>query len=78
MDITTIYYDIDNFCKFVAQSSFSRLSVSNGVRRVRQPDLCPSEVMTILVWFHHAGYRRFKQYYQECTDTKEIFSFFSP
>lgn len=22
--------------------------------------------MTILVWFHHAGYRRFKQYYQEC------------
>ena len=66
MDITTIYYDIDNFCKFVAQSSFPRLSVSNGVRRVRQPDLCPSEVMTILVWFHHAGYRRFKQYYQEC------------
>lgn len=34
MDITTIYYDIDNFCKFVAQSSFPRLSVSNVVYAV--------------------------------------------
>jgi hypothetical protein len=64
MDITTIYVDIDDFCKYVAAQLLPACS-STQERRVRQPELLASEVMTILVWFHHAGYRTFKTYYKE-------------
>ena len=32
-----------------------------------------SDIMTILIYFHHSGYRTFKKYYKECGDLKGAF-----
>lgn len=64
MDITTIYVDIDNFCKYLASHLLDSGS-SAQKRRVRQPEISDSEVMTILIWFHQVGYRTFKTYYKD-------------
>jgi hypothetical protein len=34
-------------------------------KRNRRGQLSPSEIMTILVWFHRSNYRTFKHFYQE-------------
>lgn len=44
---------VDDFCK--EQSAVA------GKRR--QPGLCESEILTILIWFQQSGYRTFKAYY---------------
>jgi hypothetical protein len=42
MDITTIYVDIDNFCKYLA-SHLPEPDSSSEKRRVRQPEISDSE-----------------------------------
>lgn len=32
-----------------------------------------SDIMTVLVYFHHSGYRTFKKYYNECGDLNGAF-----
>jgi Transposase DDE domain len=39
--------------------------VQSGQQRERAGQLCPSEVMTILIHFHQSHYRTFKAYYTE-------------
>jgi hypothetical protein len=48
MDLTTIYFDIDNFCQAFATHE-SLCLARPGARRVREPELAISEVMTIVV-----------------------------
>ena len=39
--------------------------LATGKQRERADQLCPSEVMTILIHFHQSHYRTFKAYYME-------------
>jgi hypothetical protein len=64
MDITTIFCEIDDFCKSFSESGQLRLA-TDGRANLRKPCLSTSEVMTILVWFHQSGYRTMKKYYQD-------------
>jgi Transposase DDE domain len=64
MDLSTIFFDIDNFCQAFATYESLRLA-RPGARCVREPELAISEVMTIIVWFHQSGYRTFKRFYTE-------------
>jgi hypothetical protein len=64
MDLTTIFFDIDNFCQAFATHESLRLA-RPGSRRVREPELSISEVMTIVVWFHQSSYRTFKRFYAD-------------
>ena len=41
------------------------IQLAAGKQRERQGQLCPSEVMTILIHFHQSHYRTFKAYYTE-------------
>jgi hypothetical protein len=59
MDLITIFFAIDNFCQAFAQDESLRLPRGGQQRRVREPELAISEVMTIVVWFHQSGYRTF-------------------
>jgi len=64
MSLLELFCDVDDFMlNFEAQWKASQLQASKQRERVGQ--LCPSEVMTILIHFHQSHYRTFKAYYQE-------------
>lgn len=61
-----LFCHIDDFCQtFEPQWRRQQLSSSGRRRRYRPRRLSLSEVLTILVHFHQAGYRTFKQFYLE-------------
>lgn len=65
MLLTTIFYEIDEFCKQFEPKLKTLLVKSANKKRNRKSNLSMSEVMTICVFFHHSGYKTFKQYYTD-------------
>jgi len=64
MSLLELFCDVDDFMlRFVPQWKASQLAA--GKQRERAGQLCPSEVMTILIHFHQSHYRTFKAYYTE-------------
>jgi Transposase DDE domain len=62
MSLLELFCDVDDFwLDFEPQWKASRLTA--GKQRERAGQLCPSEVMTILIHFHQSHYRTFKAYY---------------
>lgn len=64
MSLLELFCDVDDFCHAFQQQQAAQLPARAG-RAVRQPGLCESEIMTILIHFHQSGYRTFKSYYTE-------------
>lgn len=63
MDLTTIFYHTDEFCKqFESQYPQRILTAGRNVRK-RQTRLILSEVMSIMLYFPYSGYKTFKDYY---------------
>ena len=64
MDLTTLFCDVDDFFKIYSsnQQTFELLERGRQ-RRNRQKSLSPSEIMTIVIYFHASGYRHFKTFY---------------
>ena len=57
-----IFIWTDDFVK-----SFSQFCLPPQVgQRRRTPGLSPSEMMTILIFYHHSGYKCFEYYYERC------------
>ena len=66
MDLTTVFCDIDDFCREFTLESPQGLLPMPSPRRNRRAGLGLSEIMTILVMFHHSGeHRNFKGYYTQ-------------
>lgn len=63
MDTVTVFCAIDDFCKLFEPIWHQRLLAAAPKQRERPPQLCLSEVLTIIVGFHLSGYRTFKDYY---------------
>lgn len=63
MDILTLFFDIDEFCKLFEPLWKRHLLESESRKRNRERSLSLSEVMTILVLFHVSGYRNLKRFY---------------
>ncbi|HEU5227280.1 MAG TPA: IS982 family transposase [Ktedonobacteraceae bacterium] len=64
MSLLELFCDVDDFLlRFEPQWKASQLQA--GKQRERAGQLCPSEVMTILIHFHQSHYRTFKAYYTE-------------
>jgi len=64
MEIHTLFCEIHDFC-IEFEPKMNRHLIADGKRkRLRKSTLALSEVMTIIVAFHHSGYRTFKHYYQ--------------
>lgn len=64
MSLLELFCDVDDFMlSFTPQWNASRLSADN--QRERSGQLCPSEMMPILIHFHQSHYRTFKAYYTE-------------
>ena len=65
MDILTLFFDIDEFCKEFEPVWNRHLLADGKTHRHRERTLSLSEVMTIMVLFHTRGYRNLKQFYLE-------------
>jgi hypothetical protein len=64
MSLLRLFCDVDDFWKQMEQQRQLGLPAHVGQRR-REPELCASEIMTILIHFHQTGYRCFKRYYEK-------------
>jgi len=63
MSLLELFCDVDTFCvAFEPWLDQNSLPADKPTRR-RKRGLCLSEVMTILIAFHHSGYRTFKDFY---------------
>ena len=64
MSVLELFCGVDDFMlSFEPQLKTSQLA--EGKQRQRAGQLCPSEIMTILIRFHQSHYRTFKAYYTE-------------
>lgn len=63
--LTHLFCCVDDFCQqFLPQWRKTLLSIpGKHSKRNRARSLCESEIMTILIAFHHSGYRNFKTFY---------------
>lgn len=65
MSILELFCAIDEFW-VIFEPVWRRELLASGTRqRLRPGELHPSEVMTLLIWFHRSHYRTFKAYYTE-------------
>ncbi len=64
MELETLFDDVDDFC-LIFEPSFNRQILSSKQKkRIKNSRLSLSEIMTIIIYFHHSSYRNFKHYYQ--------------
>lgn len=64
MSLLELFCDVDDFCQQIQTQHNTALPARSG-QKVREPSLCESEIMTIVIHFHQSGYRNFKTYYQQ-------------
>jgi hypothetical protein len=69
MSILDVFCSVDEFWQTFAPEWEGQQLPSGAHRRGRAPQLHPSEIMTILIWFHCSHYRTFKAYYTEHVQT---------
>lgn len=70
-----LFCSVDDFCQ-TFEPQWERQLLGNGLqRRKRSSSLCLSEIMTILIGFHHSCYRNFKAYYLEKVQPQWLFAF---
>jgi hypothetical protein len=60
-----LFCDVDDFCKVFIPLWNMTLIQQGVLKRLREPRLCMSEMMTIIIHFHQSHYRDFKTYYIE-------------
>jgi hypothetical protein len=75
MNLVELFCQVDDFCqRFEAQ--WIRHQLTTGHRRRRRTgQLCLSEIMTLLIWFHSPHYRDFKAFYKQhvCIHLRDAF-----
>lgn len=60
-----LFCEIDDFCQIFIPLWNMTLIQHGVIKRVREPGLSVSEIMTIIIHFHQSHYRDFKTYYIE-------------
>ena len=64
MSLLELFCAVDDFWQAFAPH-WKASQLATGRQRLRTGQLCPSEIMTILIHFHQSQYRTFKAYYTE-------------
>jgi len=65
MSLLERFVSVDEFWQQFAPLWQRELLAQGSVRRQRATRLHPSEIMTLIIWFHQSGYRTFKAYYMQ-------------
>ena len=74
MNLLELFCHVDDFCQ-TFEGHWIGHQLTTGRRRRRAGRLCQSEIMTVLIWFHHSPYRDFKAYYLQhvCVHLRDAF-----
>lgn len=65
MSLLELFYRVDNFCQAL-EPVWHREQLASGLKqRQRHRQVCLSEIMTIVIYFHQSHYRNFKADYQQ-------------
>lgn len=73
MELTTIFYHADEFCKFFEKEFKVRVLSDGRNLREKNCSLSLSEVVAIAVYYHQSGYKTFKDYYIKSAELKPAF-----
>ncbi|AUB34988.1 Transposase, IS5 family [Nostoc flagelliforme CCNUN1] len=65
MELEKLFCDVDDFCKEFEKKWQQELLSTSERKRHKKFNLCLSEVMTIIIYFHQSSYRNFKDYYKK-------------
>jgi len=63
MNLLEIFCSVDDFCKVFLSKWNKKLIEYGEKKRCRKSRMTPSEIITILIYFHQSKYRDFKSYY---------------
>ena len=63
MSLEDLFCDVDDFCRRFLPPWHGQQLQHGECKRLRGCRLAPSEIMTILIYFHQSHYRDFKAYY---------------
>ena len=63
--LTKIFCEIDGFCKDFEKQFDKNFLTSGEKLRKRTFNLTLSEIITISIYYHHSGYKTFKDYYEK-------------
>ena len=77
MFLTSIFCEIDDFCKGYEKYVKKKRLAENLVQAGGRPSsMVLSDILTICVYFHYSGYHTFKRYYKDlvCKDLKPAFA----
>lgn len=64
MELVTLFYLVDEFCKSFEPKYRAHLLGSGEIKRVKPSSLSLSEVLTIMIHFHQSNHKTFKHYYK--------------
>ena len=70
MSILDLFCDVDDCWQACAAQWQEELVKAGDRKRQRAGELCPSEIMTILIHFHQSCFRHFKGYYTRYVQTQ--------
>lgn len=73
MDLTTIFYHTDEFCKLFEKEVKVRILTSGLNKRNRKIGLELGEIMTMLIYYHQSGFKTFKDFYTRSAELKPAF-----
>jgi len=65
MSLLELFCPVDEFWKAFRPHWHPQLLAHKVIKRVREPQLSVSEIMTIIIHFHQSHYRDFKAYYTQ-------------
>lgn len=65
MELVTLFYTVDEFCKAFGPKYRAYLLESGRIQRVKSSSLSLSEVLTIIIHFHQSNHKNFKHYYTD-------------
>jgi hypothetical protein len=65
MELVSLFYLVDEFCKDFEPKWHAHLLSSGMVQRIKPSSLSLSEVLTIVIHFHQSNHKTFKQYYTD-------------
>lgn len=61
--LTEVFVFVDDFCQIFEPEWKRRLVANKSKIRMRRNELCLSELMTILIFFHLSGFKNLKKFY---------------
>lgn len=73
MELTTIFYHTDEFCKLFEKEFKIRVLSDGKGKRQRGTALSASEIMTILIYYHNSKFKTFKDFYTQKEELKSAF-----